>query len=414
MLEVLAQYSHDNIACHITSWSQADQHFILYPKAAHNLRSYMLEVEPPPLEEQVMMWFFKQLSGLADAIDHVHLIRKKTAESGIDSEDEETIEGCHHDIKPENILVFETVPNTDSMFKIADFGAGHFHPGLKDAKKSKQYSKTGGTETYFAPDMEIHGNVSRSFDMWALGCVFLELHLWLFRFHWEDGAGFSTKRAEVSGADSRNSEDRFWVKTHNAYVLKPAVDMVIKDLEAKCSKMRAFNRLLKNIRQLLEPDRHKRRKASKLIRSMKGIIKQLNSDLEANPNFYLEAYQENIGGARTKNELPYERIDPLVSSVGSSRSPSSCSHSRRGTQENEVRPSDVANAFTSAVVVEAGMAVDSAENVVGDNPSDTELGSPDEETHNPMASSMSQKELQSLESLNSTLKAAQTSGRFPR
>ena len=409
MLEVLDEHSHNNIACHITAWSQAGQHFILYPKAAHNLRSYMLEVEPPPLEEQVMRWFFKQLKGLAGAIAHVHSlrkkIRKKTPESSTDSEAEEAIEGVHHDIKPENILVFEKVPNTDSIFKIADFGAGHFHLGLKDAKKSKQYSKTGGTETYFAPDMEIHGNVSRSFDMWALGCVFLELHLWLFRFHWEDGAGFSTRRAEVSGADPRNSDDRFWVKTDNGYVLKPAVEKVIQDLESKCSEMQAFNDLLENIRRLLEPDRHERWKAPKLMKSMKGIITQLNSELEANPNAYLEAYQRNTGGVRPKNELPYERDKSLESSVGSSKSPSLSGRSRRGTQENEARPSDVADSFTSSVVVEAGMAVDSTEDAVADNPSDTELGSPDEETHNPMISSMSPNELQSLETLSSTLKS---------
>ncbi|KEF55189.1 serine/threonine protein kinase, partial [Exophiala aquamarina CBS 119918] len=229
MLDVLTPHGHDHIAGHITAWSQADQHFILYPKAAHNLRSYMTDVEPPALRQPVMMWFFKQLGGLADAIDHVHRIKDG-------SEDGAVIEGCHHDIKPENILVFERVPNKDPTFKIADFGAGHFYAGPNDDKRSKQYSKTGGTETYFAPDWERHGNVSKSFDMWALGCVFLELHLWLFRFHWDDGAGFSTKRAEFSGADPRNSEDRFWVKTKAGYVLKPAVERVLEELEAKCNK----------------------------------------------------------------------------------------------------------------------------------------------------------------------------------
>lgn len=261
--------------------------------------------------------------------------------------------------------------------------------------------------------MEMHGNVSRSFDMWALGCVFLELHLWLFRFHWEDGAGFSTKRAEFSGSELSNSDDRFWEKTQAGYVLKPAVERVLQELEEKCHKMRAFNRLVKIIRQLLEPDRRKRWKASKLIRSLQRIIKQLSPDLEANPDFYLEAYQENEGGAQTNLELPYERINPLVSSVGSSRSPSSSSHSRRGTQENGQKPLGVAGSPTSSVVIETGMAVDSVEEGVDDNSSDTELGSPDGETHNPMLSSMSQKELQSLESLKSTLKVARISGRFP-
>jgi serine/threonine protein kinase len=397
MLEVFAQYSHENIAGHIASWSQADQHFILYPKAAYNLRSFILEVEPFTLKAPVMMWFFKQLRGLAEAIDHVHGIKKRPSQS--DNSEADTIEGCHHHIKPENILVFGRVPDKDLTFKIADFGAGDFHPGLKDAKRRQQYSKTRGTETYFAPDMEMYENATRSFDMWALGCVFLELHLWLFRFHWKDGAGFSTKRVEFSGTELSHSDDRFWVKTQVGYVLKPAVERVLQELEAKCNKMRAFNRLVKIIRQLLEPDRYKRRKASKLIKSMERIIQQLCSDLEANPNFYLEAYKETVGGAQTNLEMPYERINPLVSTVGSSRSPSPSSPSRRGTQENGPKQLCVAGTPTSSVVIATGMAVDSVENGVDDNPINTELGSPDEETHNPILSSMSQKELESLESL---------------
>ncbi|KDP32604.1 hypothetical protein JCGZ_13154 [Jatropha curcas] len=89
----------------------------------------------------------------------------------------------HCDIKPGNILL---VPGTglrvgNYMAKIADFG-------LAKAMHGEEEECTGlrGTHMYMSPEMVKHKKLGYSADIWALGCVVLEMltgkPVWEFRY----------------------------------------------------------------------------------------------------------------------------------------------------------------------------------------------------------------------------------------
>lgn len=98
---------------------------------------------------------FAQTKGIVDALSFLHA---KTLHAGF---------VIHRDIKPSNILIL------NGTFKLADFGSSRI-------KASEETSKTEwamGTPLYEPPEkanegLDTHG---RARDVWALGCVLLEI-----------------------------------------------------------------------------------------------------------------------------------------------------------------------------------------------------------------------------------------------
>ncbi|OQU98398.1 Protein kinase domain-containing protein [Cladophialophora immunda] len=301
MLKMLADYPHHYIVPHITSWTQSKEHFILYPAARYNLKTFMTNVWPVDFTQHGTLWFLRQLQGLALAIAHVHNLKHPT-----NSEPDPEVDaywGCHFDIKPENILVFEKVPGYHPRFKIGDFGAGVFNAPAKEGEHSRLTEEPKGTETYFAPDKDRDGKVSRPFDMWALGCVYLELMDWLFH-NFESSEGqpsktFSTQRFDCSAASDKNRNDRFWYRTSTRqgkveYKLKPVVENKITELKNhSCHEMPAFQGVVTAISKLLEIEAGDRWTAEMLKSHMTAVVREAEKTLTASPDFYLSQSEAN-------------------------------------------------------------------------------------------------------------------------
>ncbi|KAI9150717.1 Mitogen-activated protein kinase kinase [Paramyrothecium foliicola] len=86
----------------------------------------------------------------------------------------EQLKSVHQDLKPSNILIFpsENIHDiTSRLFKIADFGATN---GRVDRR---------ATRTYCPPELhlndEIRYTVQFGVDMWALGCILMEIAVWI-------------------------------------------------------------------------------------------------------------------------------------------------------------------------------------------------------------------------------------------
>ena len=96
--------------------------------------------------------------------------------------------GRHGDLKPENILYFlpqaDTPTNDDAVaqspqslqpiLRISDFGFADFYGTNSKSKMEKR----GMTGTYRAPEWEIHEYVAPAYDLWCMGCIFLEFVEW--------------------------------------------------------------------------------------------------------------------------------------------------------------------------------------------------------------------------------------------
>ncbi len=77
----------------------------------------------------------------------------------------------HRDLKPENILLLEK--NGQLQAKIADFGLS---AQITSSAASKRNSK-GGTTIYFSPERGNGDKYDEKVDMWALGCISIEMVL---------------------------------------------------------------------------------------------------------------------------------------------------------------------------------------------------------------------------------------------
>ncbi|KAL2876555.1 hypothetical protein SGCOL_008131 [Colletotrichum sp. CLE4] len=153
--------SHDHVIKLLATWRRGDSWSMLFPWARSNLKDYWLEESPDSkISPDFVKWMSTQCLGLAEGLKKIHKSPSGHAEQfGIAEEF-----GIHGDIKPENILLFDSKSNT----------------------------------------------ISRSYDMWTFGCVFLEFITWYL----EGPTGiehFVNQRIhDDKGAPPGFSEDKFF------------------------------------------------------------------------------------------------------------------------------------------------------------------------------------------------------------
>ncbi|CAI9280698.1 unnamed protein product [Lactuca saligna] len=78
----------------------------------------------------------------------------------------------HCDLKPENILLVGSSSNGGFMAKIGDLGLAK---KAKQSKKSKLVRYQRGTPIYFSPELQTDGVQEAPSDIWAFGCIVLEM-----------------------------------------------------------------------------------------------------------------------------------------------------------------------------------------------------------------------------------------------
>ncbi|KIW69427.1 hypothetical protein PV04_05304 [Phialophora macrospora] len=271
-------------------------HHILYDRARCNLRTYTTEVRPSDLDRPHVLWFLRQLDGLARAIGHVHHFKRPTLSDPTPPDEKY---GRHNDIKRENILVFKRALNQNPVFKITDFGLGVF-ADAQGGNKSQKTRNVAGSQIYWAPDYA--------------------------------RKGFETLRQNYTGHNPRAKEDRFWYATgrgsNKQYHLKAAVRDLICELRMRhCAKLRAFGHVIDAIEKLLCCDPEKRMAADRLMALMASVLTQAVTDLRKTFDFYLLQHRKKVGesdSSAASVTLETERIDPDIGG----RSPVSRSPSR--------------------------------------------------------------------------------------
>lgn len=112
---------------------------------------------------------YRALSQLSSAIETVHNFTSKSLDLACI--------GCHHDLKPRNILVQE------NKFILADFGISR----IKDASESSKEEFQIGAGHYLAPECEDFENnfqkhtIGRSSDIWSFGCIIAEVLTYMIK-----------------------------------------------------------------------------------------------------------------------------------------------------------------------------------------------------------------------------------------
>ncbi len=111
----------------------------------------------------------------------------------------------HRDIKPDNILLSHTGAGAIHI-KVADFGVAVLLATVSGS--AGLLSKLPGTHQYFAPERARGQSYGRMADMWAVGCVIIEL-LTRERLRdaiWDNGVEVSGRREQLIGHVEREDE----------------------------------------------------------------------------------------------------------------------------------------------------------------------------------------------------------------
>lgn len=135
-----------------------------------SLRDYYKKNRRPTLTNDFMKEIVQQLVGLANALNALHNYKKNDKDAG---------SYRHGDLKPENILRFEDGTQM-GFLRIADLGLAKHHfdaTGLRDKNTSTRH----GTPFYEPPEVFRNPKEARSrqYDIWSMGCVILEILVWL-------------------------------------------------------------------------------------------------------------------------------------------------------------------------------------------------------------------------------------------
>ncbi|KAM0817907.1 putative Protein kinase domain-containing protein [Seiridium cardinale] len=115
-------------------------------------------------------WLLRECEGLADGLAAVHEINH-------DNQHPRATAQIHADIKPENILCFSSSNKETGPFtlKLADFGeALEVSASTKDVKAHL----AAHTKTYRPPEHDTNDLLTLNYDVWCLGCVYLEFVTW--------------------------------------------------------------------------------------------------------------------------------------------------------------------------------------------------------------------------------------------
>ncbi|KAF7870271.1 hypothetical protein EAF04_004019 [Stromatinia cepivora] len=190
---------HKHLIRLLATYRQNGAFHLLFPYADFNLRSYWDSRPTPAFDDVTVMWSVKQMAGIANALSRLHNFKvtipldvsgagKGAANVRVQDDgqmsviDGEEKYGRHGDIKPENILWFKEGPEADDpqgALKLADFGLGRFHG--RDSKSGIRPSGIRSSPTYEPPECRLRRPVSRAYDIWSCGCVWLEFITWLLK-----------------------------------------------------------------------------------------------------------------------------------------------------------------------------------------------------------------------------------------
>lgn len=210
-------------------------------------------------------WAFKQMAGLAEGLAAMN----NPAERLTPHEN-----GRHGDLKPENILLFEDELNRPwGTLRITDAGLARFHEQVT-SKRVVGTSTDCFTNEYAPPEaFSKGGKWSRRFDIWSLGCVYLEFIIWIL-------AGFAeVERFRVSKGSEKAWDNQFHQElgSKKGFEIRPKVKSYLSMLrtDKRCGKNTCFRDLLDIIeKDLLVVDVEKRMESSELCGRFKKILQQ--------------------------------------------------------------------------------------------------------------------------------------------
>ncbi|KAH6949464.1 hypothetical protein DER45DRAFT_620035 [Fusarium avenaceum] len=223
LIRAIAAYKKDSLRCFVFPWAEGG-----------NLDSFW-KTDQSKLDQSLVIWAINQMAGISGGIWKLH--EKNTR---------------HGDIKPANILYFMDCLDKSSRgnLKIADVGLAKVHKEYTKYRKAATTNRH-SSERYEPPEMPgyLRGvAVPRVYDIWSLGCVFLEFTIWLI-FGWDRLLDF---RQDLDASNT----DKFWETVGKSSPRHHKVNEIIAELYGNVPGPSALIDLIKLIdSRLLVPEK---------------------------------------------------------------------------------------------------------------------------------------------------------------
>jgi serine/threonine protein kinase len=186
----MAGLDHPHLLKCYASFTFSFKYHMIYEKANCNMEEFIMKnkdaAKIPSLDSRKLA---TQLYGLAAALSVIHNQDQSETnrQSGhLDVPNNASVPsktGYIHDIKPDNLLMFiyEQEGKETHWLRLSDFSCAKvadFVASISGKNMvSYQSGSKSGTPVYRAPE-STYGNTSRPYDLWSLGCVYLELLVW--------------------------------------------------------------------------------------------------------------------------------------------------------------------------------------------------------------------------------------------
>lgn len=251
VLSYLGYLEHPNILPLVTSYTFRNVHTLLFPPAGGDLENFF-QGGQAPTEFSSDEEYFVALHGLASAVERVHVYTSQELDI--------KMIGCHHDIKPSNILLM------GNKLVLADFGISRL---VEETLDSKTKFKQGGG-FYLAPEcpnladgFQKH-SVGRASDIWSFGCVLAEIVTFM--------QGGATELEEFRSRRETAFTVPYAYRTKVFYLgndLHPEVDSWLTKLDSRASAGQRI--LVRLIRDMLKPEPGSRPKAPQVAARLRFL-----------------------------------------------------------------------------------------------------------------------------------------------
>jgi serine/threonine protein kinase len=261
MLKAFSHHQQPHLVKLLATYLLKGRFYLMFPFAPCNLRGYWQRTPTAEFSYTTVKWMLAQCKGIASGLMAIHEYQSTLAQAsgdgdvtprqgdhlgenlkGQSGDGKKHIYGRHGDIKPENILWSEEDIkdedgdyNEQGLLLIADFGLMDFHG--KQTRSAIDPETINGSPTYEPPERRLRVKISRAYDIWSLGCVYLEFVTWLVT-GWDELAKFPDLRGKTSLNHPINDDTFFTIiedgqRSSPRAIVREMVTEWIKDLHEK-------------------------------------------------------------------------------------------------------------------------------------------------------------------------------------
>ncbi|KAI1181649.1 HET-domain-containing protein [Nemania serpens] len=320
-LETMRKLNHPHLIQAYSAYSRGQDKGFVFPFAnGGDLAAFWKEHEPN-LDANGISWALMQMKGLASGIKALH--DKKTR---------------HGDIKPQNILIFNSTEPNSTTLVIADVGIAKFH-AIYTRQRHNGTTTPFGSRRYEPPEVEDKDvPQSRKYDMWSLGCVLLEFIIWLV----SGAKGFDN----FIWVANPQKDDRLWEDREGGSVrsvrlaIAERMTVLKGEIEQKGQLYAALNNILSVIREQLLIELDKRADSTKLLKEIDGIYSRYLRDyhdsqplLQVEKTDYVPTQMEGANTALSGNRT--SQFDDKWTVMRGDKSHASNSRLRLGVSLND-------------------------------------------------------------------------------